>query len=307
MNENKKAEPGKSATRFQAITPGLGFHPFSDGLPYAPVSKTTTGAKVPSTEQTANPSSRGTTLNATPAPASGGAPASISMGAPMGGLGATAAGPATFGFPTPARPNHPNIARGNIPAPRVSVPVANPGPSLVPGGPAGALRPSSPAKPKPTRPAAEPARSAVPTPAATFAAHRYGFVYLLKRTVAYLIDSALNCALLAGGLSLALWNQDLGPELLTNPGVIVISGLFFALFNWALITAQEIAFGTSVGKRVFGLALQGSTSAIFLRAFFFLPSLGFCAIGLLWGLLDRQKRCWHDLVVNVQPLEIAKL
>jgi uncharacterized RDD family membrane protein YckC len=87
----------------------------------------------------------------------------------------------------------------------------------------------------------------------------------------------------------------------------MISILFFTLFNWALVTAQEIAFGTTIGKRIFGLMIQGNTSAIFLRAFFFLPSLGFCGIGLLWSLFDRRKRCWHDVVVNVQPIEVARL
>jgi hypothetical protein len=92
-----------------------------------------------------------------------------------------------------------------------------------------------------------------------------------------------------------------------NPGIVMISVLFFVLFSWALITAQEIAFGTSVGKRVFGLMINGSTSAIFLRAFFFLPSIGFCGVGLLWSLFDKRKRCWHDVVVNVQPIEVARL
>lgn len=275
--ENRKNAP-HSPLRFQAITPGLGFHPFSDGLPYAPVSKSPVAPKPSST-------------------------ALVSTRPGNAGSGAVAAGPSSFRYP----------------APRVSVPVA-----AQPGGPH--QEPSLQAQPErsrtrlapsvqqaiPTR-SASPSKAAVPSPHTQLQAFlsetqtRLGFGYMLKRIIAYLLDSTVNCALLAGGLSLALWNQNVNPDLLMNPGVIVISTLFFALFNWALITAQEIAFGTTLGKRLFRLALHGTTSAIFLRAFFFLPSMGFCGIGLLWGLMDRQKRCWHDLVVNIQPIEIARI
>ena len=135
----------------------------------------------------------------------------------------------------------------------------------------------------------------------------YGFVYLLRRTMAYTVDSCLNIALCIGALSGSLWKQDLSPELLLNPGIILVALLFLCVFNWALVTAQEVAFGTSIGKRLFGLVLHGSTSAVFLRAFFFLPSAGFLGMGLLWALIDSRRRCWHDMVVNVQPQEIARL
>ncbi|MCM2276919.1 MAG: RDD family protein [Oligoflexia bacterium] len=225
---------------FRPITSGLGFHPFSDGMPYAPISqKPQTGFRPP---------------------------------APMG-TGAVSAGTPSFASQLP-----PLSAR---PIPRVSVPVAQPRPN-----PEAALNVANPLP--------------VPHP-------EYGFVYLLKRAFAYAIDSALNLALCGGALSMALLEQSLKPELLLNPGVILVSVLFFAFFNWAIVTAQEIAFGTSLGKRLFRLAVNGPTSAIFLRAFFFLPSAGFFGAGLLWSVLDRRKRCWHDLIVDLQPSEIARL
>jgi hypothetical protein len=135
----------------------------------------------------------------------------------------------------------------------------------------------------------------------------YGIGYLFKRAFAYTLDTAFNLALCLAALSAALWKQDLSPELLITPGIVLVACLFLGVFSWAITTAQEVAFGTTIGKRVFGLALQGSTSAIFLRAFFFLPSLCFGGIGLVWSLFDRRKRCWHDLVVDLQPLEIARL
>jgi hypothetical protein len=135
----------------------------------------------------------------------------------------------------------------------------------------------------------------------------FGIIYLSKRALAYLFDSGLNISLCAGALSAALIKYGFGPEALFAPGVAFFSFLFLLTFNWAIITAQEVAFGTTVGKRLFGLALSGSGSAVFLRAFFFVPSLGFCGLGLLWGLLNQKKRCWHDVVVDLQPIEIAEL
>jgi hypothetical protein len=135
----------------------------------------------------------------------------------------------------------------------------------------------------------------------------FGFGYLFKRMFAYLIDSLFNLGLCAGALSAALWKQDLSPELLLTPGIILVASLFLSFFNWAITTAEEVAFGTSIGKRLFGLAIQGSASAIFLRAFFFIPSVCFGGIGLVWSLFDRRRRCWHDLVVDLQPMEIASL
>jgi hypothetical protein len=135
----------------------------------------------------------------------------------------------------------------------------------------------------------------------------YGFMYLLKRVFAYSVDTTINLALLSLGLMVALWNQEVRPELLMSPSLFILGCVFCLIFNWALITAQEIAFSTSVGKRIFGLALRGETGALFIRAFFFIPSVLFCGIGLAWSIFDGRRRCWHDIVVNVQPLEIARL
>jgi uncharacterized RDD family membrane protein YckC len=136
---------------------------------------------------------------------------------------------------------------------------------------------------------------------------QFGAAYVLKRVFAYLLDSALNLSFCVAGLSVVLVRYDVAPELLASPGVIMLTAFFLAFFNWAMIAAQEVAFGSTVGKRVFGLQLRGSASAAFLRAFFFLPSLGFLGLGVLWALVDRRRRCWHDLVVDLQPLEIARI
>ncbi len=145
------------------------------------------------------------------------------------------------------------------------------------------------------------------SPALKHAQENFGFVYLLKRIFAYAFDSVLNFSLTVIGLGAALWATQIQLDsALTNDSVFL--GLLFVLcFHWALVTAQEVAFGTTVGKRIFGLTLRGSASAIFLRAFFFLPSLGFCGVGLLWAAFDSKKRCWHDAAADLQPVEIAQL
>ena len=271
--------------KFKPLSEGLGFHPFSDGLPYAPVRKTAT----PTTTPQIPPS------------------------------GATAAGPAM------------PVTTSSLPAPRISVPIApaaaspvsHTAPALPPrtvATPAAAGPSWSPASPYAPRPQAQvsPAASvatAAPmgvsaAPLSSTAAKaetRFGFIYLAKRVMAYLLDSAFNVGLCALALGSGLWREGMNPELLIGPGTLMLFVLFLAGFNWAILTAQEVAFGTTLFKRVFGLALEGGAAAIFLRAFFFLPSAGFCGVGLLWAVFDRRRRCWHDAVVNLQPIEIARL
>jgi uncharacterized RDD family membrane protein YckC len=256
---------------FQPLTEGLGFHPFSDGLPYAPMSKTQTSKATPSS-----------------------------------GSGAVVAGPASFVPPTrpsavTAGANAAAAARSQ--APRISVPVAR---STAPQ-PQSLLQKSQPQQKTSTTPKPAVQQRLEVSGLAAQLEPSFGIGYLIKRLFAYLLDTSFNLALCSGALSLALWKQDLSPELLLNPGIVLIAILFLAVFNWAITTAQEVAFGTSIGKRIFGLALNGGTSAVFLRAFFFLPSICFGGLGLIWALFDRRKRCWHDMVVDLQPIEIAKL
>jgi hypothetical protein len=135
----------------------------------------------------------------------------------------------------------------------------------------------------------------------------FGWIYVTKRVAAYVVDTTFNIVMTVATFSFVLWQQNINPDALFTPGVVLISALFLIFFNWCLITAQEVAFGTSFGKRIFGLGLVGNLSAIFMRAFFFLPSIGFAGLGLIWALFDRRKRCWHDVAADLQPIEIARL
>lgn len=202
MEKNRNKE-----IRFAPVTDGLGFHPFSEGLPYAPAAK---------------PSLTGT--------------------------GAVAAGTPRFATQIP----------------QVALPVI---PSM-------------------------------PVP---------GIGYLFKRVAAYGIDSALNVTLSGVALVFVFMRLGLQYESLLRADAAILTAAFLGVLNWALIAAQEIAFGTSFGKRVFRLALDGSATAIFLRSFFFAASVAFFGVGLVWSVLNRRRRCWHDMIVDLQPIEIARL
>lgn len=86
-----------------------------------------------------------------------------------------------------------------------------------------------------------------------------------------------------------------------NTTAIVSVAAFMFLCNWALLAAQEVAFGTTIGKRIFGLHLDGTGFECFMRALFFIPSLLFGGIGVLMAVFDARKRCWHDRMTKLQP------
>ena len=155
-------------------------------------------------------------------------------------------------------------------------------------------------------PASRPLPIAVGVPAISLGLH-YGFGYLAKRMLAYSFDTLLNLAICLGALSTVLYRKDLSHETLTNPGIVIVAVLFLSFCNWGIITAQEVGFGTSLGKRVFGLSLRGTGMSAFIRAVLFIPSMGFAGLGLLWSVFDSKKRCWHDLASGLQPDETARL
>lgn len=237
--ENKS----EKAIEFKALTDGLGFHPFSNGLPYAPV--TPKSAPKPSFES---------------------------------GTGAYSAGRPTFAMPQKAQAS-PQALKSEAPTqPRVQFQTQ--------------ARHPVQAKAQPLLPAQPP---------------HYGFEYIAKRFLAYFVDSFLNMSLGAGGLFLVLWKQESNLESLLNPSVLLVSALFLMFFNWALITAQEVAFHTSVGKKFFGLQLNGSLGAILMRAILFVPSTAVFGLGVLWIVFSGDGRCWHDSASGAQPQEVAEL
>lgn len=236
-------EKPREKLKFKPLNKGLGFHPFSDGLPYAQ------------------------NLNK--------------------GAGAVQAGPARFAFP-------PAAAKSTVTTALRPVESVSSAPRL-------------PTPPLPVRQVGAASIAASPDPSPKIEIASYGFFYLLKRVIAYSFDSVLNIGLCLGGLVFALYRMNMDLTQLGNVEIIFAGGMFLLLFNWALISAQEIAFHTSVGKKLMGLRVSGAPAAIFLRSFFFLISFAFLGLGLIWSLFDQRRRCWHDVAADIQPEEIADL
>lgn len=133
-----------------------------------------------------------------------------------------------------------------------------------------------------------------------------GWGYLASRVIAFTVDTVLHASVCALALGLTVWKWmpvkgSLG-HVFASHELVALSVMFLLGFSWALTTAQEIAFGTSLGKRMMGLRLEGSATAIFLRGFFFWVSACFLGLGLVAALFSRRRRCWHDAVVDIQPL-----
>lgn len=134
-----------------------------------------------------------------------------------------------------------------------------------------------------------------------------GHLYLCKRMFAFVLDCAFNTSLCFGALFLASTQLGIDPSRLWTMDMAPMLVAFLLFFNWSVIAAQEIAFYTSVGKKMMGLMIEGTPSALFLRAFFFWVSVGAAGLGLILALFHPKKRTLHDSLVDVQPIEIAEL
>ncbi len=131
----------------------------------------------------------------------------------------------------------------------------------------------------------------------------FSIFYLAKRVLAYVLDMTTHFILGSLGLGIVFWRQNLEPDFLLQPGIFLLLLLFMLVFHWALTTAQEVTFGTSFGKKTFGLFLNGKPGALLWRAVLFIASVSFCGLGLLWAMFRKDKKCWHDVATQLQPLE----
>ncbi|MBS1962246.1 MAG: RDD family protein [Bdellovibrionales bacterium] len=266
--DREKSKSGTSSAdqpvRFAPLTDGLGFHPFADGLPYAPAGKS------------ANPSN-----------------ASLPS-APMG-TGAVAAGRPQFVYPSPAVTAAAKVAsRATAPVPRLPTMGSSVDETV------DRIRRELESIQHDRIDQAR-ANAAEVKALQSGLRHSHGLGYVFERSFAYILDSAFNLSVCASILSTALISTDLDNlNALSSGAMLTVAGFLF-LCNWALIAAQEVAFGTTIGKRIFGLRLDGNGFECFIRALFFLPSLFFGGLGLLVALFDARKRCWHDRMTKLQP------
>ena len=216
MNETR--EPGSTEPtplQFRPAHKGVGFHPFSDGLPYAP---------------------------AVPPRAAPPAPQSM-------GTGAVAAGPAR---PVLTPRIQPTFASG------LQVPVApRPAPAATPS--AALPRPDVFLRHENLRPGHS-IQSAVETPVQDESPKiemNFGWTYPIARVLAFSIDVILNILLTTTIVTTALSFADLEPWSLLEGTGTELTLFFLVAFCWVLMTAQEVAFKTTIGKRVMGLRLRG--------------------------------------------------
>lgn len=240
--------------RFKPLTDGLGFHPFEDGLPYAPASK--------------------------------------KQNTPTTGTGATAAGRSQFAYPP----------HSSAPTSAVKQPTL---PQMAPRSFATTNADITADKIRREleiiqNQRIEHARATVAKIQQPLEIH-YGLGYSVERAFAFVLDSAFNLSICASILSTALMSADLDQLKTLTSGAAIVVGIFLFLCNWALLAAQEVAFGTTIGKRIFGLKLNGTGFECFVRSILFVFSLLFGGLGILMAIFDSKKRCWHDRMTKIQP------
>ncbi len=233
------------------------------------------------------------------------------------GTGAVAAGHPQFQFPkAKALPPRPDQFQKPVQA-ALRAPSLNPPPAAVARAPQTPL--SIPIRqtpaPAPFTPRATPLapapREATEAIASLFVeSEDLTFTYLLKRAMAYLMDAFINACLCVFSIMLCFWylmGDPVSLNLFVRSDVLPFFALFVGVFNWAVLAAQETAYGTSLGKRAFGLSLdRQSPERVLLRSLLFQVSLLPFGLGVLAALGDRQKRAWHDRWTDLQPSEIAE-
>lgn len=259
---NNEKEP---VLRFKPVTDGLGFHPFSDGLPYTPESKAPTGTGAVAAGRPAFVTNRMQAPKAAPSPAIPQRPAS---------------------FDPRSASNGPTL--------RPEIPSASPNAAL-----ARLQKELQAIQSEKVRTGIQAGQRQIQAQA-MIPVH-YGFGYVLKRVFAFVLDTAFNLSLCASILSFALVQTEPRDWLSLSPWTMGVVAAFLFLCNWAIIAAQEVAFGTSIGKRVFGLKLGGSAMEVAIRALLFLPALLVFGLGIAMCVFDRQKRCFHDRLTGLQP------
>lgn len=127
---------------------------------------------------------------------------------------------------------------------------------------------------------------------------------LVDRFVAYSIDLTLMTLVALSTISIGLFRANIDPMLFAKKEFILALGLYAFFFSWALITAQEIIFSTSIGKRMFRISIHGDPSKLFFRSVGFLLSISLFGLGLWSGFLSKRKLCFHDILSKIAPVRV---
>lgn len=113
---------------------------------------------------------------------------------------------------------------------------------------------------------------------------------------------AATAALALTGGSLDV--RRLGDKLLVQALVLLVTAAYFVV-SW-------VRGGQTVGMRPWRLRVVRADGApvdaahALLRFAVAIASLGACGLGLLWCLVDRDRRAWHDIVAGTLLVRIDK-
>jgi hypothetical protein len=239
----------KEKIQFKPLHDGMGFHPFSDGLPYAPESKKATSPRVSST-----------------------------------GSGATAAGRPHFATarqlkemqqkaaPSPDRSLDPLVGRSTstpkVDYPKVISTQLKTGRSLE--------RPIT---------GAVPSSQTAPT-ATPIAAHAEPGL-LRRRAFAYLMDTIIHAGFWLGTnlTALLFFHFQLDAAIVEEHLSQFV--VFFLISQWLFIAFQEMLFETTIGKAFFNLEFKRIHSSLFFRSVVFMVGLLSFGLGLYFRPQDR--------------------
>jgi hypothetical protein len=261
----------KERIQFKPLHDGMGFHPFSDGLPYAPESKNPVKPAQKATQKSAAPQS-------------------------WMGTGATAAGRPQF-----ATARQLKELQDRAP---LSIPTSNPqtlAPQIVTTHlrsgqiPKVSTRPARPEaldlKTLKDSPSASLKSASLNSAAQTSAAPSLGAdasnSLTRRRVFAYLMDSVIHAGfwLSTNLAALFFFNFQLDANIVSEHLSQFL--IFFIVSQWLFIALQEILFETTVGKAFFNLEFKRTHGSLFLRSIVFMVGLLAMGLGLFYRPQDR--------------------
>jgi len=133
------------------------------------------------------------------------------------------------------------------------------------------------------------------------------FAGMFRRASSWFLDQTILTLTSVSIFSLAMIALNLRLDHILSADFWIWMRAFMFLMNWALITAQEVAFGTSIGKRALGYQLQGPPLKILFRALVFIPGLLLGGLGILMALVHPHRLCFHDWLSGLTPEETATI
>jgi hypothetical protein len=237
----------KNKIKFKPLHEGMGFHPFSDGLPYAPESNA---------KETKSKYQNGSGANAA------GRPQFVTSKAPM----ASTVAPAVSNAPkmTARQIQERNATTANAQIPSLAITTHEP---------------LSRSQAKPQNPKAASTTAPVQTVVPGSLLRRRAFAYLLDTVIHAGFWLATNLA------ALFLFKFQVDSEIIKeNFGQFLI---FFLLSQWLFIGLQEVLFENSIGKVFFNLEFKHNHHSLFLRSLVFMLGALCLGLGFYYRPQDK--------------------